>query len=316
MCKVNFADAVKIILPSIARYFHILTYCLKDIIAKIVSSTTGTTLTFWKYIGIIILTNNATETMGAHDAKFFVNRLQNQNATRSGRPQSPTGRCSRSTFCGKRFFRSTRSCASQIRDGAPSSHRRLAPGLYSAGLWLFTRHFLPGFETLQAGWHGWASPEIARPQKCPQALGRFDEFRGRGHDRRSNAALNGPFRYHQGSVRHLCPPSQHRTGTCSASKKTAQVAASSCGYRELRERYEILREQVLSQLSGGWGLGVLLHQGMAAWMQRGRSTLTEGKPARGHTTHIERATTGNQTDIVMILAGMALCCAKGGENDG
>lgn len=49
-------------------------------------------------------------------------------------------------------------------------------------------------------------------------------------------------------------------------KKTARAVATSCGYREFLERYEILRGQVLSRLSGEWGLGILLHKGMAAWM--------------------------------------------------
>jgi len=84
----------------------------------------------------------------------------------------------------------------------------------------------------------------------------------------------------------------------------------------LREGYEELRLQALTQESGGLGRQLFLHRGMAAWMNYGSRIAEAKKSARDKSMQERACSVGTRNDIVMLLAGMALSCAKEGRDDG
>ena len=89
---------------------------------------------------------------------------------------------------------------------------------------------------------------------------------------------------------------------------------AACGADELRDRYEELRRQVLGARSGEptVGLGVLVRQGMAAWMtvvsgiadQPVTAPLAQQPPR----SDMPRAV---KDEVVVLLAGMALGSMQG-----
>lgn len=83
---------------------------------------------------------------------------------------------------------------------------------------------------------------------------------------------------------------------------------------EAAQCYEQLRSQALSQLSTRAGLGLFLHQGMAAWMKAWGSYVPAGEQSARDNPVPRRSSV--EPDIVMILAGMVLSRTKGGEDDG
>jgi hypothetical protein len=84
----------------------------------------------------------------------------------------------------------------------------------------------------------------------------------------------------------------------------------------LREGYEELRLQALPQESGGLGRQLFLHRGMAARMKYGSRIAEAKKSARDKSMQERAFSVRTRTDIVMILAGMALSCAKEGRDGG
>jgi hypothetical protein len=84
----------------------------------------------------------------------------------------------------------------------------------------------------------------------------------------------------------------------------------------LREGYEELRLQALPQELGGLGRQLFLHLGMAAWMKYGSRIAEAKKSARDKSMQERAFSVSTRTDIVMILAGMALSCAKEGRDGG
>jgi len=203
----------------------------------------------------------------------------------------------------------------QIRDVAPAPEGRGDGDLRRAPLRLFTHDLLPGLETVRRRGDGRASSEVAWSQGRSQTLGRGDGLRGNGCGQESGTRAGSSFRARQGSFQYLDPSSQPRTGASTTPKKTTQVSASAlpCGNEELREGYEELRLQALTQESGGLGRQLFQHRGMAAWMHYG-SCVAEGKTsARDKSVHEGACSVRTRTDIVVILAGMALSCAKEGR---
>jgi hypothetical protein len=76
----------------------------------------------------------------------------------------------------------------------------------------------------------------------------------------------------------------------------------------LTERYEQLRQVVLDGHADGWrfGLGVLATRGMAAWMAAWRSCPQPPPPARGSSSGATPDVGADATEMVQILAAMAL----------
>jgi hypothetical protein len=76
----------------------------------------------------------------------------------------------------------------------------------------------------------------------------------------------------------------------------------------LTERYEQLRQVVLDGHADGWrfGLGVLATRGMAAWMAAWRSCPQPPPPAPGSSSGATPDVGADATEMVQILAAMAL----------
>lgn len=83
----------------------------------------------------------------------------------------------------------------------------------------------------------------------------------------------------------------------------------------MEERYERLRDQSLRQLSIKSELGLFVSRGMAAWMKAWGSYVPAGKKLDKNNTARRQSSMKIQDDIVMILAGMALCFTERGKDD-
>jgi hypothetical protein len=86
----------------------------------------------------------------------------------------------------------------------------------------------------------------------------------------------------------------------------------------LPERYEQLRSQARTQghRSRGSELSLFVYRGMAAWMEAWGDYPPAGE--RGSTAASAQGRSGIQarSDMVMLLVGMALACAKEKQGDG
>jgi len=83
---------------------------------------------------------------------------------------------------------------------------------------------------------------------------------------------------------------------------------------DVAERYEQLRDQAMSRLSNGFGLGLFVDRGMAAWIKAWGSYTPAGERSARDNTAQKRYSM--EPDVVMILAGMVFSCTKGGEDGG
>ena len=82
-------------------------------------------------------------------------------------------------------------------------------------------------------------------------------------------------------------------------------------YNTVAHRYEQLRDQALRQLSTGLGLGVFVQRGMATWITAwGSYDSAKDNSVGGEPTQSQLYM---DPEIVMILAGMAFSCTKGGR---
>lgn len=268
--------------------------------------------------GIISLTTSGHNLKGACNVKSTTFRPEAGGTARTRHGQPPPGGCQRQSFSRKRVFRPTRSRAGKIRDAAPPSNGRGAGNLRSPDFRLFTGYLLPGSKAVQRGWNWRAPPEAQRPKACSQTLRGVGWLYRDGPGFGSNSSLTGSCGNDQNSLRYLGTPAQHRAGACATAKKTPRLAAraSSPCHAELTERYEQLRNQVLSQLSGGAATGLLVNRGMAVWMRVWGSGDPAPERSSANTPAPNRPCTGIQSDLVMIMAGMALSWKKGHEDDG
>ncbi|MBW6487314.1 MAG: hypothetical protein K0B01_14310 [Syntrophobacterales bacterium] len=73
-----------------------------------------------------------------------------------------------------------------------------------------------------------------------------------------------------------------------------------------------MRDQALRQHTTGPGLGLFVDRGMAAWIKAWGSYAPAGEKS-AKANPVQRRSS-MEPDIVMILAGMALSCAKGGKD--
>ena len=314
MCKLNFAVNVKRNMPGWIEdilvtyrwYRHIrLLFSLKQC-QKYVDME--------EMYDIIDFTIDDLSYLGAYDAKSIVFRSKTGNPARAGHAQSPSGRCQRFPVSGKRVFRSARYCTGQIRDAASSSNGRIGGCLCGSSLRLFPRYLLSGPKAVQRGRNRWTSSEATWAQKCSQAVRGSHCFCGNSYGGRFNASSSISCRTHQDSLRYLSTPTQYRARSFAAAKKTTQIAARAlvpcCG--ELTKRYEQLRGQVLdgNQMPGSYGLGIFLHRGMASWIKAwGSIGPAAEKSTSGHLPQ-RQSCVAVRADIVMVLASMALSCAK------
>ena len=318
MCKVNFAVSVKENMPVIPGDVLMDNLLILGNICNILSNLWHKPVDIERINGIIRLTFASHNAIGAYDAEFILSRSQTGGTARAGHGQSQAGGCQRFFVSGKRVFRPARPHTGQIRDAAPPSDGRVASFLGSPDLRPFTCHLLPSLAAVQRGWIGGTSSEAARAKESPQAFRGADYFYGNGPGRRSDPSRTGACRARQGSLRYLGSPAQHRAGTRTAAKKTTRVAtkASPPYGREVAERYEQLRSQALSQSSGGCGLGLFVHRGMAAWIKAWGNYTPAGEKSTRDNPVCRRSSMEIQTDIVMIIAGMTFSCTKGGKDDG
>ena len=82
---------------------------------------------------------------------------------------------------------------------------------------------------------------------------------------------------------------------------------------EVARRYESLRHQAVGHLAPRAELGLFVQRGMAAWINTwGRYTPALLKPIAANPI---QGGFSIEADIVMIIAGMALSCITGVEDD-
>ncbi len=170
------------------------------------------------------------------------------------------------------IFRPLRSFASQIRDAAPSSNRRLVGQPGGSGIWRLETDVLPGATGVRT-----TRPEglIAR-QTWPQKRAQVDRHNDRTFAalaaRRSNTRCPSAIQASTSTLPAVSAPTQYRTcATTSVPKKVDHSSVAADG-SQIIDAYERLRSAALGKeaaRASGWT--VFLRRGMWAWIEVSQS---------------------------------------------
>src|ERR1035438_4768197 len=195
----------------------------------------------------------------------------------SGASIAPSRAGQRRTVSGPRVFRSARPRSSQVRNAAPGRSRGTAGEPIGSRIRVLTTFLLPGAGDFPAGRPAGADAPEAGAQASSQAHRRGARIPPPGPSGRSLFTLGGSGFAHPGPLWHHGSSTQHRTRFGAQPKKTAvnEALPQSAAGEDWAVRYEQLRNDVLSQANGGgFGLILLLRQGMTAWMRACSCVLT------------------------------------------
>src|SRR5215471_13813680 len=180
----------------------------------------------------------------------------------------------------QRFLRPERPPASEIRNAASRSPRRLHGEASRQGLWFFASVLLSGAGGVHPRWPGRAAAAETGTETRSQVVVEGRGIRRADHRRRSRSGLG---RRRTAEVRHLRAPTEHRAGVDAREKKTtlAVIEHDRTDGSEQVERYEDLRRDVIGH-AGGHRLGLALFQreGMKAWLDAWSTCTTRDAHSR------------------------------------
>jgi hypothetical protein len=257
-------------------------------------------------------------TFGWRCSGEFINAQQRGQKVQARGPQaarhvqSASGRGGRPSVRNRRFLRSRRPFATQVRDASPRHGRQAVGHSVRYSIRLLTPYLLSSGSRLSARWPLRAIAREARAPARPQTHIGGSGLRYATPDKRSFAASSGLGCCHPGTVRYKCSSTEYRTRTKTAGKKTSLNPAT--GARKTAEpgtltsAYEDLRRQAAQcSAAGGLGIAIFLDQGMAAWMLAcSWATCTNPDSERGCPITAAPLPDDLRGEIVLVLAAMAL----------
>src|SRR5215469_5475092 len=260
---------------------------------------------------IIILTQLRYRHLAPHGQESNA-RSQVQSSSARGFLASPSRAGQGRTVFNSRILRSSRLGSGQVRDATPSAKRRTGRERVGSPLWLVAPIVLSSAGGIRAGRPAGTNATQAGPEKGTQAHRRSARFHPPSTARgffstspRFGFAGQKQVRYHRSST-------QYRARFDAQSKKTGAVNedASPCiAQQDWVVCYEQLRSDALSRCHGassGFGLVVLLREGITAWMRACSRAVTPPVPVLAQPNPTDRLPWNMRTEAVLILAGMLL----------
>jgi hypothetical protein len=226
--------------------------------------------------------------------------------------QSASGRRHRSPLPNRRFLRSPRPRAGQVRDASPRKSGQAVGEPISLGIRLLAAHFLSGGRRFSTRRFVRAAARQARAPSRPQTYSRGSGLRYPTPGKRSSHSSSGFGCCDPEALRHNGPSAQRRARTGSAGKKTSLNRPG--GARDVAKprtpisAYEDLRQQATDgSSSGGLGMALFLSQGMVAWM-RACSWVSSTTPDNLRRCPTAAVSLPNDLrgEVVLVLAAMAL----------
>ena len=230
-------------------------------------------------------------------------RFQTEDASCQWHPQSPSRQDHRCALSPRRFFRSQRSVASEVRDDTASRSRGVVGNPVGECLWHVQALILPRSCRVHPRRPGGADSEKTGPQGCLQTLCRGHGIcpglapRQPAVDDRATGSSDCKAVWCRGSS------PKYRESFRAAGKKTDVDLTANSVLPDLIERYEVLRDP-LSQRDTWQGAGwlVLVQRGLRAWSQIVQPQLPSATPlpaVHGVPAHL-------QEPVTHVLASMVL----------
>lgn len=176
----------------------------------------------------------------------------------------------RRVILSKRILRPTGPRVGQVRDASPRASRRSVRHTSVPSLRILPGGVLSGESCLREARAGRSDSQASRPQARPQAFGYNSGFYRSAPIHRQDPTSRGIGRDDSQAVQSVRPPTQHRTGLTTPTKK----GAINSGQQDWSEdgwtcRYEDLRRAMIEEgtpAQSSWGLTLFLCQGLVAWM--------------------------------------------------
>src|ERR1700757_2109708 len=238
-------------------------------------------------------------------------RSQVQSSSARGLLASPSRAGQGRNVLNTGILRPSRLGSGQVRDATPGAKRRTGREPVGSPLRLVTPIVLSSAGGIRTGRPAGTNATQARTEKGTQAHRRSACFHppstaGGFFSRcpRSGFAGQKQIRYHRSST-------QHRARFDAQSKKTAvNEDPSPCiAQQDWVPCYEQLRSEALSRCHGmsrGFGLAVLLREGITAWMRACSGAVAPPAPAFAQPDSTDRLPWNMRTEAVLILAEMLL----------
>jgi hypothetical protein len=248
----------------------------------------------------------------------FSNAQQGGQKVQARRPQaarhaqSASRRGDRPSVRSRRFLRSRRPSATQVRDASPRHSREAVGHSVRHSIRLLTPYLLSSGSRLSAGRSLRAIAREARTPARPQTYAGGSGLRYTTPVERSFVASSRLGRCHPGTFRYKCTSTEYRTRTKAAGKKTSlnptARARKAAEPEALISAYEDLRRQAAQcSIADGLGMAIFLGQGMAAWMLACSCvTCTNPDSLRGCPITASPLPDDLRGEIVLVLAAMAL----------
>ena len=265
--KANYATCVKFIVPDLRLNICMIWAYILNIKLLCGNYLRQYILDNIRYGGIIELTIQPSYIGDQYHGRLW--RRKTEGSWANGHTQFSFRGCDGRVVFGQRVLRSPGSDPSQVRDASAGT-----PGQYvcftgGQAVCLFQGVLLSNPASVRSEWLGRPYASTTRAQARSQADGKHPCFYYRLPQQSSLSARTWVGREDQRTIWRKRTPSQYRTShDTPAQKRAVNVSGSSAWFERCVGRYEILRQVVLSgRPYQRWGLALLIHRGLAAWMQ-------------------------------------------------
>ena len=197
-------------------------------------------------------------------------RCKNGSTRSKWHIEQPSGGCYRRPILGERIFRPSGHGTSQVRDASAGAARWSGSFKGIQNVWFFSCYILPDPAGLRPAGTSWPNAATARPKACSQVNRRCDGVYFGLQKQKSISSGNGFGNQDKTAFRVKRPSPQYRTSTAASAKKRAvDLSEPDECFDQCCRRYEQLRQMTLEMRDyhcHGWGLALLIHRGLAAWV--------------------------------------------------
>lgn len=265
--KVNYATHVKFIVPGTRLHVHMIWAVEFNVGLLYGYYLRQYVLDNRRRYGIIYLTIQPSYTGDQYHGQLW--RRKTEGPWANEHTQSSFRGCEGRVVLGQRVLRSPGPDPSQVRDASAGTSGQYVSFTGGQAVWVFQGVLLSNPASVRSEWVGRPYAATTRAQARSQADGEHPYFCYRLPQQSSLSACTWVGREDQRTVWRERTPSQYRTSPDTpAQKRAVNVSGSSAWFERCVGRYEILRQVVLSgRPYQRWGLALLIHRGLAAWMQ-------------------------------------------------